>query len=345
MEEKINLSVISIPNVTSTRFSERFIGSEDYVSYGENNSYPDYLWEKYIDCPTHQSIIDGKVDYILGNGVTDEDKVVNSKGETLYEVVRKLALDQQIFGGYAIHVIYNRNGDVAEIYWADFSKLRLSKNERTVYWADDWHCCSVDPIAYDIFDPEMKEKKSQILYCRSSTCRSFYPIPSYISAIESIETEVEVQDYHLNNIRNGFACSTLINMNGGIPTKEEREKLEEKINAKYSGSDNAGRLLISWNKNKETACTIEKLEDDGFDKKFTQLAKDTKADIFIAHRVTSPCLFGVLPENNGFSKTEYDEAFRVFNRTVIKPQQKNLAVSLKKIFRKDFEFIQFSVDE
>ena len=343
MSEKLKMSVLSVPNVTTTRFSEKVMNTNDYVSYGADNKFPDYLWQKYTDCATHQAIINGKVDYILGNGLTDGDKIVNSKGETLYEVVKKIALDQQIFGGYAIQVVYNRGGEIADIYWADFTKLRLSKSEKQVYWCDDWNGYQAEPIAYDLFNPEMTNKTTQILYCRASTCRSFYPMPSYTAALEAIETEIKIQNYHLNNLTNGFSASTLINMNGGIPTKDERDDFEERLNAKYSGADNAGKLIISWNKNKETACSVEKLEDDNFDKKFAQLAKDTQRNIFISHRVTSPCLFGVVPENTGFSKQEYEEAFEVFNRTIIKPYQDDLSIQLRKVLNKDIVFEVFSL--
>lgn len=345
VQQKTDLSLIPVANVTATRFSEKLLKGKDYVLYGSDNKFPDYLWAQYTQCPTHQSVIDGKVDYILGNGFTDSDKVVNRKGETLFEVVKKCALDQQIYGGYAMQVIYKRDGSVSEVYWADFGKLRISENDMNVYWSSQWGGYKNDVTRYDAFDKSMTNKTSQILYCRASTCRSYYPIPSYIAALDAIETEAQIQHYHLNNITKGFNVSAIINMNGGIPaTKEERDEMERKIKDKFTGSENANGFLISWNKSKDTACTIERLEADDFDKKFQQLAKDTQRNIFVAHRVTSPCLFGIVPENTGFSKEEYAQAFEVFNRTIIVPQQKDIAISLRKIFDKDFVFDKFKLD-
>ena len=135
----------------------------------------------------------------------------------------------------------------------------------------------------------------------------------------------------MNNINNGFAANTIINFNGGVPDEEEKKKLEEKINKKFNGADNAGKTLISWNENKDCAVTIAKIEDDNIDKKFLQLAKDTQESIFVAHRVTSGTLLGRLPTNTGFTKNEYREAFEVFNKTVIQPYQKMILAVMKKI--------------
>ena len=344
MSEKTQLSTVSVPNVTSTRFSEVFSNSNKYVSYGKNNLYPDYLWRLYTQCPTHQSIIDGKVDYILGNGISGGDKPVNSKGETLMDVVAKIALDQQIFGGFSFQVIYNNAGRVAEIYWSDFSKWRTNKEVTQLFWNDSWQASGAKPIPYAVFDADATKKTSQVFYNRGLTCRSIYPLPSYIAATDALETEIEIQSYHLNGIRNNFSVSAIINMNNGVPEEEARKVQERKIQDKFCGSNAAAKLLISWNDNKDVAMTVDRLEEDNLDKKFQQLSKDTQRNIFISHRVTSPSLFGVLPENTGFSKQEYEESFSVFNRTVIKPQQDEIIRALTRIFPKEsISFEPFSL--
>lgn len=344
IRKKTDLSVITVPNVTSTRYAEVYNQGKRWVSYGQDNRYPDYLWGLYTDAPTQQAIIDAKTAFTLGDGVTGMDEDVNAQGETLEDVLHKCAFDLHLFGGFAIQVIYNLGGDISELYWADFSKLRISKDAKKIYWFDDWNGYQIDPIEYDAFNPNMSDKTTQIFYFRGASCRSIYPVPCYISALDSIMTEIEIQHYHLNNILNGFAASCIINFNGGVPDEVEKKKLEEKINKKFNGTDNAGRTLISWNESKDEACTVEKIESDNFDKKFQQLAKDTQESIFVAHRVTSGTLLGRLPTNTGFTKNEYREAFEVFNLTVIKPYQKQILAALKKILpNRNISIIPFTI--
>ena len=137
-----------------------------------------------------------------------------------------------------------------------------------------------------------------------------------------------------------------MNFNNGVPDDDERQEIEEKINQKFAGSNNAGRTLISWNEDKDKATTVERLESDNLDKKFAQLAKDTQEAIFVAHRITSGTLLGRLPTNTGFTKNEYREAFEVFNATVIVPYQKQIISVLNKIYpEKTIEISPFVIND
>lgn len=344
IRKKTDLSVIPVANVTSTRFSEVVSDGKRWVSYGQDNRYPDYLWALYTDAPTQQAIIDAKTAFTVGGGVIGHDGEINALHETLEDILHKCAFDLHLFGGFAVQVVYNLGGDVAELYWADFSKLRISRDAKKIFWCDDWAGYHVDAIVYDAYNPTMTDKTTQIYYYRGASCRSIYPVPCYISALDAVMTEIEIQHYHLNNILNGFAASCIVNFNGGVPDEAERKVLEDKINQKFGGANNAGRTLISWNESKDNACTVEKIESDNFDKKFQQLAKDTQESIFVAHRVTSGTLLGRLPTNTGFTKNEYREAFEVFNLTVIQPYQKQLVSVFRKLLHdNNIEIVPFSI--
>lgn len=341
---KTELSLINVGNVTSTRFAEKQVSGKGWVSYGNDNRFPDYLWRLYCDAPTQQSVIDAKTAFTMGQGSNYGNDVVNTKGETMDEVLQKCVFDLHLFGGFAIQVIYNAGGGVAEIYWADFSKLRTDERGTYINWCDHWNSWQVKPIRYDAFNPNMTNKTTQILYYRGTSCRSVYPVPCYISALDAIQTEVEIQHYHLNNIKNGFTTNAVINMNGGVPEEDEQKKMEELIKKKFTGSDNAGKFLISWNESKETAVTVEKIDSDNFDQKFSNLRKDTQESIFVAHRLTSGTLLGRTPTNTGFTRNEFAEAFQIFNTTVITPYQRQLAKVVKRIFpEKDLTFTPFDI--
>jgi hypothetical protein len=162
-----------------------------------------------------------------------------------------------------------------------------------------------------------------------------------MSAIDSIQTEIEVQHWHLNNIKNNFASNHIINILGAIPDEEERKETEKLINEKFTGSDVAGRLLINWAETKDEKMAVDTLGEDASDKKFMQLAKDVNEKITIAHRVTSAILIGRVAES-GFSRLEFQQAFEIFNTTVIKPIQDEFSMCLSKIFpEKEIHFDPF----
>jgi len=342
--KKTELSLLTVANVTKTRFAEKVVSGKKWVAYGEDNHFPDYLWKLYCDAPTQAAIIDAKTSWTMGTTMKGGDEVINQAGETIEEVMRKAVFDLHLFGGFALQIIYNVKGEIAEVYWADFSKLRTDQTAKVLYWADDWSSWNVEAREYPAFNPNAQDKRSQIYYFRGGVCRSVYPVPCYLSAIDSMQTECEIQHFHLNNIKNGFAANTIVNCNGGVPDKEERKKFEDLLNKKFSGADNAGRLLISWNESKDDAITVERMEDNNFDQKFAQLRRDTMENIIVAHRLTSGTLLGRTPTNTGFTRNEFAEAFKIFNVTVIQPYQRQVLQSLKKIFPdKEFTFEPFDI--
>ncbi len=331
MRPKVAFSALTVPNVTKGREAEAMVAGGDIVSYGADNNFPAYLWTMYTQSPTHQSIVDGKVDYICGGGVAGDFGAINSKGETIAGLLHKVAMDKILFGGFAIQVVFNKLQEITDLFWVDFSKLRTNRQGDRVYFRNDW-ASHTEMIEYDIFDLRKANKTSPILYYRGLNCRSIYPLPSYFAALNAIETEGEVQTFHLSSIRNNFAASAVIQFNNGVPSDEEREQIEEQINAKFSGASNAAKLLIMYNESPDTKTIIDRLETDNFDERFGRLGKDTQRNIFIAHRVTSPSLFGVVPENTGFTRQEYVESFEVFNKTVIQPQQREITEQMRRIF-------------
>lgn len=340
------LSVIQVPNVTKTRFIEKVVKGKEWISYGSDNRYPDMLIGLYTDSPTLAAIIDSKVCFTMGNGSNVSDDIVNAKGETFDEVLRKAVFDYHLFGGFAIQVIYNKAGEPIEWYWADFSKLRVNSQGNKVYWCDNWGgSVSNNVIEYDVYNPKMTNKTTQIFYYRGASCRSIYPIPCYQSAIDSIMTEIEIGHFWLSNIQNGMNVSLLVSFNNGVPDEKTRKEMEEKINAKFAGADNANKTVISWNDSKETAMTIEKISDDNFDKKYIQMQKSVAQSIFTSQRITSPSLLGMLPEGQGFSKSEYREAFQCFSISVISPCQKEIIQAVKKIYPEFKEIRAFEIKD
>ncbi len=57
----------------------------------------------------------------------------------------------------------------------------------------------------------------------------------------------QVANFHNNNLRNNFWGGYLINFNNGIPTPEEQGDIERQIKRKFSGTDNAGRFVVTFN--------------------------------------------------------------------------------------------------
>lgn len=327
-------------------------GTKDYVLYGKDNQYPEYLYGLYNEVSTLKTIIEGTVDYVLGNDVRCNvkgfEREVNTKGDTMRELVRLLIRDYLIYGGYAVQVIRNKVGQVRELYYMDFRYLRSSKKNEVFWYSEDFakrYVRNNKTVVYPKFIPEAKDVASSILYV-SNNKTTTYPIPRYSGSIKACEMERAIDTYHLSSIENGFGGSYIINFLNGIPTDEVKAEIEKNVNEKFCGASNAGRVLINFANGKDNATTLEKLDTEDFGEKYKAAAERAKNQIFIAFRAI-PQLFGDMSAATGFNSQEFTESFKIFNRTVCKPIQQVICDSIDKIFGYDssISIIPFSLED
>ena len=329
--EKQAFSVIGNRSKVIPVMKETKITGKKYIGYGEDNKYPEYLFSLYQNSTILQAIINGIMDYAIGQGVTSNflTDQVNSDGETWDDIMKNIYLDYMVTGGFACNVLRDAENRISEIYWLNVANVRLSEDGKTGFYDENISGWGSKPKELPIFDPKQKQKNSIFYYKGSS--RSLYPIPRWSGAIKAVETSCEISNYHLNSILNNFNPSAIISFNNGVPDKNTQEAIEKKINKKFVGSDNVNRFILSFSESGDNQTTVQTLGTDNTDAKFQTLKDSITEEIFIAFRAT-PALFGLNPENTGFSKQEFLESFQLFNKTVIEPIQKILLKAFNKIF-------------
>lgn len=325
VERKIVLPTESVPR------------GRDMVEWGDGNKYPDYLLGLYNSVPTLRAVINGNVDYIAGDDASIiplddayEENVINRSGETVSDQIRALALDYETYGGFALQVIRNLAGEVCELYHLDMRFLRMNKDCNVFYYSEEWDRSRSSVITYPAFMPSLdwgnldedarERQLSSVLFVKSSHTQ-VYPAPLYAAAVRACEIERSIDRYHLNSIDNSFVVSAIVNFNNGVPTDTVRAEIEQSFNEKMCGSENGGRVMFSWNPNKESATTVDFPKVEDFGARYDALEKRSRQAIFTAFRA-NPNLFGIPTEDNGFANEQYEESFRLYNRTQIRPVQR-----------------------
>lgn len=328
---------------------ETVIRGKEFVEWGDGNAYPDYLLDLSKTVPTLRSIINGTVDFIVGDDISIQalhpnwkPGQMNKRGDTIAEQVEDLARDYETYGGFALQVIRDFTGAVAELYYIDLRFLRMNKEGDVFWYSEKWaEKGRKDAIMYPAFrfdigakwssltDEERNRNASSILYVKT-THSQVYPMPVYAASVKACEIERMVDDYHLNSLANGFASSLIVNFNNGQPTDQMKEEIEEDFTDKFTGAGNAGRVLFSWNKNKDSATTVETPNITDFGEKYKALAENSREKIFTAFRAY-PNIFG-LSTATGFSIEEFDSAFKLYNRTSVRPVQRMIADTYDKIY-------------
>ena len=311
--------------------------SGKYITYGFANEYPYYLLDNYRRSSKHNAIVNGKVNYIMGGGwqagddltVEQQARFIKffdgmSSTEDLNDITEKLVLDLELFNGFAVAVTWSKLGTIAKMEHVPFEKIRVDKEEK-MFQVADWYnddMMQLFPKVGDVekipaFDPENRLGKQLFYYRVYAAGVKHYPLPEYIGGNAWIEADVQVANFHNNNLRNNFWGGYLINFNNGIPTPEEQGDIERQIKRKFSGTDNAGRFVVTFNDDAAKAPTLEPLTPSDMDKQFEILNKAIQQEIFIAHRVTNPMLFGVKTEGQLGGRNELVEAYELFKATYV----------------------------
>ena len=341
---------------------EKFVSAKDLMEWGTRNSYPDYLLDLYNNVPTLRAIINGNIDFITGDDVSIlpltqhlPNGIMNNRGDHIREQIKDISKDYEIYGGFALQIIRNLIGEVAEVYYIDMRFLRTNKEGNVFYYCEDWSkSVRKDVIVYPAFMPNLNwdalddearnRNASSILYVKNVHTQ-VYPAPLYAASIKACEIERLIDDFHLSDINNHFVSSAIINFNNGIPDDDVKEQIEREFTEKFCGASNGGRTAFSWNPNKESATDIVEFEVKDFGERYKTLSEHSRQQIFTAFRA-NPNLFGIPTEGNGFANEQYAESFKLYNRTQIKPVQRMIADAYDKIYGqpKVLTIVPFSMD-
>lgn len=349
--DKVVLNFAAIdPYIESNIISPKAkrVNGKDFLEWGDKNYYPFYLEELYDNVPTLQTCINGLADYVLGDSVTasvaltgQELGVMNVKGESLRDQVHNVALDYALTGGFALQIVRGGGGDIVSVYDIPVKNLRTNAECDVFYYSEDWDKVGRKSyITYPKFlkdldwsrlsDEEKERHISSILYIKGVS-HKVYPVPVYASAVPACEIERGIDEFHLNSINSSFTPSMIVNFNNGIPSDEAKKEIERMMNEKFSGVQNGGRIMLCWNDSKEGSTTIESPKVEDFGARYEATAKRSRQQIFTSFRA-NPNLFGIPTDNNGFNAEEYESAFKLFNRTMVKPIQTIICDAYDAIF-------------
>jgi len=318
MDNNYKHIVLKFDRAVQPKFEEK--KGKGWVEFGELNNYPKYLIDLYNESPKHGAIVKSKCTYIYGKGF-DEGGVANSRGESWNNILKKCVNDDELFRGYYLQVIWNRIGQIAEVYHIDFSKVRVSKDLSTYYIKNDWADYKEKPREYPAFNTNDKFG-SQILYVKAyNNLSETYPLPSYFQGLNYIESDIEVSRHILGNAKQGFVGSTLINLNNGTPHEEKQGEVERSLLKKFTGSDGK-RVVIMFNPSRDNSAEIVNLGTTMLTKEdFTNINNLIQQEIFACHQIVSPALMGIKTEGQLGSRNEIRDAYEIFNNTYVQERQ------------------------
>jgi len=334
----VNLSTYTSPEVKE-------VNGADWIEYGEDNNYFQFLIDRYNGSPTNNAAINGISQAIYGKGLnaTDSNRKPNEYAQMVSlfrkDVVRRACYDLKLMGQAAIQVIYSKDrSKIVQLEHMPIETLRAEKcNEDgevpAYYYFNDWANIKKtdEPLRIPAFG--MSNEEIEIYYIKPYKSGFYYYSPvDYQGGLQYAELEEEVSNYHLNNIMNGLSPSMLINFNNGTPNQQERQLIETKIAQKFSGTSNAGKFILAFNDNKESQAEITPVQLSDAHNQYQFLSEESTSKIMVAHRIVSPMLLGIKDGSGlGNNAEEIKTASLLMDNTVIRPFQELLIDSFDNI--------------
>lgn len=354
-ENRIQLSVLDIESKYVVSPDETTYGNKNLVTWGMDNQLPVLYHNCYNKSATLKAIIDGTINYVLGDDIVLDDSAaywsekVNRTGLTIRQLVSKMAFNLNVYGGIAIQVIFNKLGQVVELFPLDFGRCRTNEDGTKIYYAKKWTKYQTKSQEFDRFDPKNinKDNPTQIFYYKNDTTNSVYPLPPYAGALYDVLTEIECAKYSLNTVARGFSAKYVFNFpEANNLTDEQKDGIEEAIKNKFCGSENETNFMLYWKNEDGSGIEITKIESDETPERYIAIKDNARTNIFVAMR-TTPLLMGLVNGiSTGWATQEFSDSFKLFQKTVIKPQQDIIVEALEKITgaKNGIHIIPFVID-
>jgi len=318
--------------------------SKGYVLNGRNNSYFQYIIDRYNGSATNSAILNSYIDLTYGRGIGARNARTNPKDWLRFnailksEDIRKMIADFTIFNEFSFQVIKAKNKkDLGSILHLPKERVvpAIENKEEEIekyFYSRDWKkTTTYPPLEFPTYGTSNKE--IEIFVGRPyKVGKTYFSDPLYLAGLPYCEMEEEIANYCVSHIKNGLSFGYIINIpDGKSLTEEEKDRLEAKIKQRLTGSSNAGKFVLSFN-GRDAEITVTPLQVNDAHKQWEYLTSESRQQIMTSHRVVSPMLFGI-KDNTGFGNNadELNVAREQLIKFVIEPKQRFIIEALKEI--------------
>ena len=348
MSSNINLLPISFGTYELPTFKESRKG--EWYEYGSErgdwkNLYPQFLTKLYNESSKHAVIINSKCKFIVGKGFCVEGEMNYKERakieaflrrpndtDNMTELLAKIVKDKKVYGGFCMGVRINANKQIAALDHINFADVRKGVDDDVYYYTDDWK--ARNPQGNDDFtemvsftwDDNINTTANYIIYYKEyRPDLNVYPLGDYVSAVPYISADAEIANFTLNSIQQNLSASYIISFNNGEPTPEEMAAIEQRFKSYATGTDNAAKPLLSFTDQNSDHPQIIPIPETGLTDRYNQLNDQIRQEIFTAHGIVSPMLFGVRTDTGlGSNADEILTAASLYQNLQVDPEQEVL---------------------
>jgi hypothetical protein len=342
---------------------EKQKAGQSWISWGDNNDYPQFLIGLYYNSSIHGGIVNSKVKYIASSGLDAQTndlpkwELIKKNGNapfSLDEISLMVAKDFELLDSFAILFRKNPISKFWDAHPVSSELIRKGEDSSFFYYSENWkeRNQTEEKTGFkkikNIEDLSLEDKEC-LLYVSSRSkqhildektgllTKSVYPIPSYSGAIKSIMASIEMNYFRYSEVVNSFKGGTMINIPTGAPDNEhDKKKLINQLKGDATNRDTQGGIIVTFSRGSENAPTVTQINGNNLDQRYLLTQESIIDDIMVGHSVISPTLFSIKTAGQLGGSSELETAYQLF--------MNNYALERQKIITDALEYAHYTLN-
>lgn len=311
--------------------------------WGEDNLFPYALALMSRRSTTHRRIINDKADYISGKGFSFDEKLteladfvncVNGSGETMRQLINKLAFDKALFGNAFVEIVTDSRRSYLSMFHQDASRCRVSRDNKHIVMHHNWAAYRSEeakelPI-YPNFDEAADGTLRTIIHYKDyEPTFEHYGVPSYIAGLNVSAIAYKTDAWNISRLDNSFQLSGVMMLDGSVDNEQQATEIVQAAENKFAGKPGQIMFMVKESDDHENSRFIP--IDSRNEGDWKQLHDQATSDIVVAHSWFRS-LSG-LDYSSGFNSERILHEYEIALNTVIIGEQEELLEPLRTLIK------------
>ena len=318
------------------------VESDKFWRWGDDNLFPAALALMARRSVTHRRIINDKADYISGKGFSCDEghepllaafiRRVNGDGESLRQVLNKLAFDKALFGNAFLEIVTDVEHSFLAFHHQDASRCRVARDSAHILLHHDWAAYDARrarqlPL-YPLFEPtEDGTLRSLIHYKDYEPMFEHYGLPSYIAGMNVSAIAYKTDRWNISRLDNSFQLSGVMVLDGEVDNEQEAYRIVKAAEKRFAGKP--GQVMFMVKNTDESDHSKFVPIESANEGDWKLLHEQATSDIVVAHSWFRS-LSG-LDYSTGFSAERILHEYEIALNTLILGEQQELLEPVRRL--------------
>ena len=323
-------------------FGTTRVESDAFWRWGDDNLFPMALALMARRSTTHRRIINDKADYISGKGFTCDGehepqlaafiRRVNGQGESLRQLLSKLAFDKALFGNAFLEAVTDPGHTFLALYHQDATRCRVARDSQHILLHHDWSAFRAEEARtlplYPLFEEQADGTlRTMIHYKDYEPAFEHYGVPPYIAGLNVSAIAYKTDRWNISRLDNSFQLSGVMMLDSSAGNEADAERIVRLAERKFAGNPGQVMFVIREGGDDDNSRFIPIASQNEGD--WEALHEQATADIVVAHSWFRT-LSG-LDYSSGFSAERIIHEYEVALNTVILAEQAELTEPIRRV--------------